>query len=168
MPSSSSGSKQSANRVSTCSSSNCSPVEYINDNINHSNINRRYIKIGDLSKRLILQCSRVLSYFSFKKCQLNSKLITSKIFFSTTTLTKWQEGMLQFSQKHGAILGFVVQFQTFNEIFVATLVLILLNLCVDGEEFFQADFLLIALLGAAQFLDQRQGWVQVESTEGIT
>lgn len=119
---------QSANRVSTCSSSRDSP----------KNANDIHELIGD---------------------QL--------IGWGGGLLTKGQQGVLQFSEQHGAVLLLVVQFQALNEILIAALLLLLLHLRVDGQEFVQLDLLLVALLGATHFLDQSQGGVQVQSAQGI-
>lgn len=87
--------------------------------------------------------------------------------FSRQLLTKGQQSVLQFSEQHGTVLLLVVQFQALNEILVATLLLLLLDLRVDGQEFVQLDLLLVALLGATHFLDQSQGGVQVQGAQGI-
>lgn len=128
MPSSSSGSKQSAKRVSTCSSSRFSPE---------------------------IRCGMEMCY----------NIPLRALWWQ---LTQRKEGMLQFSQEHGAVFLFVVQFQTFNEIFVATLFLFLLDLRVDGKEFIEFNHFQFALLGTAHLFNQSQGGVQVEGTKGIT
>lgn len=73
--------------------------------------------------------------------------------------------MLQLSQQHGAVLLFVVQLQTLEEVLVATHVLLLLDLSVDGEELVQLDLLLSALLGSTHLADEFQSWVQVQGTQ---
>lgn len=82
-------------------------------------------------------------------------------------LTKGQQGVLQFSEQHGAVLLLVVQFQALNEILIAALFLLLLDLRVNGQEFVHLDLLLVALLGATHLLNQRQGGVQVQGAQSI-
>lgn len=82
--------------------------------------------------------------------------------------TQSEESVLEFSQQHGAIFVLVVQFQALEEIFVATLFLLLFHLAVDGQEFFEGQQFLAAFLGGANLLDQSKGGVAVQRTEHIT
>jgi hypothetical protein len=51
--------------------------------------------------------------------------------------------MCQFSQQHLAVLSLVVQLHTFQEVLIASYILILLDLSEDGQEFFNLQLLLI-------------------------
>ena len=51
--------------------------------------------------------------------------------------------MCQFSKQHLAVLSLVVQLHTFQEVLVASYILILLDLSVDGQEIFNLQLLLI-------------------------
>lgn len=75
--------------------------------------------------------------------------------------------MAQFSQQHGAVLIFVVQFQTFDEIFIAALFLLLSHLSIDWQEFFEAEKFFTAFFCSAHFLDQCQSWIAVECAQHI-
>lgn len=75
--------------------------------------------------------------------------------------------MGQFSQQHGAVLIFVVQFQTLDEIFIAALLFLLSHLRVDWQEFFESEEFFAAFLGSAHFVDQCHGWIAVECTQHI-
>lgn len=57
------------------------------------------------------------------------------------TLTERQQDVCQFTANHGTVFGLVVQFQTFDKVFVHALVLVLLDLRVDRVEFVQLEFL---------------------------
>lgn len=56
-------------------------------------------------------------------------------------LTKTEKGVCKFSSHHLAVLFFVVQFQTFQEVFEGALFLVFFHLTVDGQEFFYLQFL---------------------------
>jgi len=51
--------------------------------------------------------------------------------------------MCQFSQQHLAVLSLVVQLHTFQEVLIASYILILLDLSEDGQEFFNLQLFLI-------------------------
>ena len=51
--------------------------------------------------------------------------------------------MCQFSQQHLPVLCLVVQLHTFQEILIASYILILLDLAEDGQEVFNLQLLLI-------------------------
>jgi hypothetical protein len=83
-------------------------------------------------------------------------------------LTKGEQDVLKLAQHHGAILHFVVQLETLNEVLKATSVLGLLHVAVDGEELFESHELLSLLGGATESLDHLQGGVQVQTSETVT
>ena len=58
-------------------------------------------------------------------------------------LTKSEQYMCQFSKQHLAVLSFVVQLHTFQEVLIASYILILLDLSEDGQEIFNLQLLLI-------------------------
>merc|ERR1719305_1332666 len=73
----------------------------------------------------------------------------------------------QLSKHHGAVLHLVVQLQALDEVLEVASFLGLLDVAVDWVELFQLNELLSLLLGAAQFVNHLQGWVQVETTEAV-
>merc|ERR1719507_1299940 len=87
---------------------------------------------------------------------------------SLELLTKRQQDVFKLSQHHGAVLHLVVQLQALNEVLEVAGFLGLLDVAVDWVELFQLNELLSLLLGAAQFVNHLQGWVQVEATETVT
>ena len=58
-------------------------------------------------------------------------------------LTKSEQYMCQFCKQHLAVLSFVVQLHTFQEVLIASYILILLDLSEDGQEIFNLQLLLI-------------------------
>lgn len=82
-------------------------------------------------------------------------------------LTQSGQRVRQLSQQHGAVLGLVVQLQALEEVLEAALLLLVLHLRVDGQEFLERQQFLVALLGLAHLLDESERRVQVQSTEHI-
>lgn len=82
-------------------------------------------------------------------------------------LTKGQEDVRQFTADHVTVFGLVVQFQTLDEIFVHSVVLVLQHLRVDRIELLDHQFLFALLLGTAHFLDGGQSRVHLQSTEEV-
>ena len=82
-------------------------------------------------------------------------------------LTKGEKSVVQFSEQHQTVLIFVVQFKTFEEIFVATLFFVFFHLSIDWQEFFEGQEFFAALLCAAQFFNQSKCWVAVECSQNI-
>jgi len=83
------------------------------------------------------------------------------------TLTKGHEDVLQLSVHHGAVLSLVVQLQDFHEIFEGAGILVLLDLCEDGEEVVDLNDLLLPLFLASDLLDDGQGRVKVQGTQAV-
>jgi len=83
------------------------------------------------------------------------------------TLTKGHEDVLQLSVHHGAVLCLVVQLQDFHEIFEGAGILVLLDLCEDGEEVVDLNDLLLPLFLASDLLDDGQGRVKVQGTQAV-
>lgn len=75
--------------------------------------------------------------------------------------------MFQLSAEHEAVLVLVVQLQALEEVLVAALVLLLLDLGEDGQELLDGQLLLAPLLGGAHLLAQRQGRVEVQGAQHI-
>lgn len=96
-----------------------------------------------------------------KRSALNSRWVV-------WVFTKGEKGVRKFSSHHLAVLFFVVQLKTFQEVVEVALLLVFLALTEDGQELVQLQLLLVLLLGAAQFFDRGEGWVQVEGAEHVT
>lgn len=82
-------------------------------------------------------------------------------------LAERQQGVRQLSRQHGAVLVLVVQLQALNEVLVAALLLLGLDLAVDRQELLQRQQFLVALLGLANLLDQGQRRVAVQRAQHI-
>lgn len=115
-----------------------------------------------------------------------SGLIVAQLF------TEGLQGVFQLSAEHGAVLLFVVQFETLHEVLEAALVLLGSDLdrdkkitsplgffslsckvnCVaylseDWKEFLDCEFLLTTLLGGAHLLAQVECWVAVQGSQDV-
>lgn len=76
--------------------------------------------------------------------------------------------MFKLSQHHQAVLVLVVELQALEEVLVASLVLVLLDLAEDGQELLDGELLLSALLGGSHLLAHGQGRVEVQRAQHIT
>lgn len=75
--------------------------------------------------------------------------------------------MFQLNHQHCAVLVLVVQLQALEEVLVASLVLLLLDLAEDGQELLDGQFLLALLLGASHLLAEGQRRVEVQGAQHI-
>lgn len=75
--------------------------------------------------------------------------------------------MRKFGSQHRAIFCFVVQFETFDEIFVTALFLVFFDLAEDWQELFQCHGFFTPFLRATHFFDGGVGWVQIQCTENV-
>lgn len=75
--------------------------------------------------------------------------------------------MFQLSQHHEAVLVLVVELQALQEVLVASLVLVLLDLSEDGQELLNGELLLSLPLGLSHLLAHGQGGVQVQGAQHL-
>ena len=75
--------------------------------------------------------------------------------------------MTELGAEHRAVLLLVVELETLDEVLVASLVLVLLDLAEDGQKLLEVHGLLAALLRAAELLDRGVGRVRVQGAEYI-
>jgi len=75
--------------------------------------------------------------------------------------------MVEFSVRHFAVSGLVVEFQDFGEVFDVSDILVLLGLGENRKELVHLQLLLVTLLCSAQFLHELLGWGQVQRTENV-
>lgn len=82
--------------------------------------------------------------------------------------TKREQCVGKFSSEHHSVLLFVVKFQTLQEIFVASLLLVLFALAVNRQELVEFHQFLALLFCSAKFLNGGVRWVQVEGPKNVS
>jgi len=83
-------------------------------------------------------------------------------------LSQGGKDVLKLSEHHGAILLFVIEFHTFNEVFITSLALLLLDGLVHGHEVTDLHHSLTLLLWWLELGDRFLRWVQVNGTEEVS
>lgn len=82
--------------------------------------------------------------------------------------TKRKQCVRKFSGKHQSIFLFVVEFQTLEEVLVASLFLVLFALTVNRQEFVELHYLLAPLLRSTQFFYGGICGIQVEGPKYLS
>lgn len=142
-PSSSSSSQSSFIKPLASSLVNFSPKMYY-DNIN---CNLQDLKNGPIPNKLFT----------------NSVSINSKL-----ALTKIGQQSEKFVSKDSSVIVFVVQFQDFNEVMDATLVLGVLDLCENRIKVIKYHDFLALFFHAADFTDSENSGVQVAGPQKVS
>lgn len=117
--------------------------------------------LEDLLDLIVAQCLSCKRKLTISFCLTNQRILV-------LPLTQSQHVVLQLSQEHQTVLVLVVQLQALQEVLVAALVLVLLDLGEDGQELLNSQLLLSALLAGAHLLAQGQSGVQVQGAKHIT
>lgn len=97
----------------------------------------------------------------------DSSLVLALSVSNFLLLTQSQQVVLQLNHQHHAVLVLVVQLQALQEVLVASLVLLLLDLAEDGQELLDGQLLLALLLGGSHLLAEGQRRVEVQGAQNI-